>query len=646
MSEVIIDSTNYISHTVRGSLMLDYIKNEIGSSSGSVHWVTTASDGGLSLVDEGTGERVSKFTLQPEMTVYVDVDPLLSDSPHRRDLYKILSNMGIPIIVVLSADSILALVNQRLASVTERGHEKTVRMIIERASTIVVTSHWSEKIIRQYYRENDTPITVARLDYMELLDCASNTKESGLMARAPWHQKNLHYGHDIEGIHSALFGGRINKLSYPNNEIIEEYWQSRKLSVSFSDRLLAVARNSRTRLTNGTKKLQHVLISIRPDNAARCLVRNRDYTDFVKSFLVVTRPDMVAIMKKKLASLGADVTVLNEANILGGIYSKFQEADHAKRNLMLRTALIASDYVEEDFIMLDDDNLALDRIPLEYFVQQPKRYNAYYFDDLYRWHRSETSYDKAQQGCLSLLSGNNTELLIYSSHMPQVINKKIYIEMIKNLKIEDTDVMLDEWSPYFNYLASYYPHLISKRVYEVCGWPAHPNDWTPTYWPTKFRYLNYYPETDNGLSDVELINRQVNRFSRYRYTSYINRNVGQSIDQELKAGGVTVRLSNLKDYYAAEPDVILWQDIWVDVPTLMGDELRLDFVSVNDTKSFTLHEGRNDLKVPIHIANYGKQSQSITLFSGEDASSSIEFVVAGVIAEDIEGDIEIMRSHK
>ena len=92
----------------------------------------------------------------------------------------------------------------------------------------------------------------------------------------------------------------------------------------------------------------------------------------------------------------------------------------------VRDLFKAGEILDDEFIMLDDDNRPIKEIDLSYFITVEGRYNAYYYYDLLNWHHRETAYDEGQHQLKKILSDKNYELLSYSCHAPQIINKALF----------------------------------------------------------------------------------------------------------------------------------------------------------------------------------------------------------------------------
>ncbi len=238
--------------------------------------------------------------------------------------------------------------------------------------------------------------------------------------------------------------------------------------------------------------LQFVFISIDKENLQGTIALTDKYVDFVKEYIIVTQKKLI----KEFQGINSihKITLIDEETILGTYKEGFASRDHVSKNWLLRCSLLNIDTLEDEFIMLDDDNRPLKQIEREQFISADGSYNIYYFYQLLEWHHKNTDYDVGQQNMKTLLSRQNYELLAYSSHSPQIINKKIFCEAVKKFFDTGLEMAIDEWSIYYNYAVSLYPCAFHKKPFETLSWPASPSDWELQIIPQKFTFENYYKE--------------------------------------------------------------------------------------------------------------------------------------------------------
>ena len=236
---------------------------------------------------------------------------------------------------------------------------------------------------------------------------------------------------------------------------------------------------------------QMVLLSARPDDLAKTLPFIDAFMPFIEE-IVICCPDKVQKEMQSVYKGRLNLRFLPDNKLLN---SKALPEDHLCRNFHLRCLAMKSTELDDVFIMSDDDYRPLEMISMQQFVTG-NRYRAYYFYDLNNWHISvgeSTSYDNGQDRILAFLKDKHYPTLQYSSHMPQIIDREIYLEMLDTHK-ELESLGVDEWSVYFNYLQYHYPNLVSVEPYLTIGWPAHGFDGPLYTMPQAFIFENYYDE--------------------------------------------------------------------------------------------------------------------------------------------------------
>ena len=245
--------------------------------------------------------------------------------------------------------------------------------------------------------------------------------------------------------------------------------------------------------------LQFVFISNVPESLERTIGLLDDRAAFVSEYVVVAP----AAMRAEIEGISSrhPIRVIDEESMLGDRLEEFRAAEHQGRNWILRSLLPYQDGINEEFVMLDDDNQPLVDIDISTFINPDHSYNAYYFYDLTEWPHRVTNYDMGQHETRNVLDRAGLELLSYSSHQPQILNKTLLREVVEYFALIAPGAVLDEWSAYFNYAITRYPTLFTKRVYETMNWPATSTTWSRQYSPDRYTFENYYPSlyTDGGL---------------------------------------------------------------------------------------------------------------------------------------------------
>ncbi|WP_213814341.1 glycosyltransferase family 1 protein [Glaciihabitans sp. dw_435] len=152
------------------------------------------------------------------------------------------------------------------------------------------------------------------------------------------------------------------------------------------------------------------------------------------------------------------------------------------------------DIVDAEFIAMNDRHRPLVDINITKFIGPDHRYNAYFFYELTEWPHRVDDFDRRQHLTRELLDRSGLELLSYASHQPQVVNKALLQEAVEFFAGRAVASDVDEWALYFNYVATRYPTLFTKRAYETMGWPATAASWELQYAPPAHSFEYYQPE--------------------------------------------------------------------------------------------------------------------------------------------------------
>lgn len=236
---------------------------------------------------------------------------------------------------------------------------------------------------------------------------------------------------------------------------------------------------------------QIVILTARADVIGDTLRYIDYYMPFIQE-VVLCCPDKMAKDMRSSYEGRLQLKILTDSAVLNG--RKLPD-DHVKRNTFLRACAILGDELDDVFIMSDDDYRPIKEIRKDYYVSDG-RYNGYYCYDLDKWTGNEnrqTSYDEGMVRTAKFLINHNLPTRQYSSHMPQIIDKRIY----KDLLLEYPEAMTegyDEWSIYFNYLQNRFPLSLNSKVYQAMCWPGRQTDWDMIYFPDEYCFENYYED--------------------------------------------------------------------------------------------------------------------------------------------------------
>ncbi len=213
---------------------------------------------------------------------------------------------------------------------------------------------------------------------------------------------------------------------------------------------------------------QIVFLSARPEPLLDTLPYVEEFMPFITE-LVVFCPDRMAEFMRENYSGRLRLTLVTDDELLAGAALP---ADHSTRNFFLRCLAMRLDILDDEFIMSDDDYRPLGPVSEEFFFRDGK-YRGYYFSDISTWKyriSSLFSYDYCHFRTLEFLKKNGYPTLQYSSHQPQVINRRWYLELLDRYP-EIKTLGYDEWSTYFNYCAVHHSDRYTAVPYTTLSWP-------------------------------------------------------------------------------------------------------------------------------------------------------------------------------
>lgn len=238
--------------------------------------------------------------------------------------------------------------------------------------------------------------------------------------------------------------------------------------------------------------MQIVYISNRPEVLRETLKQVALFMPFIDRALVLV-PDALAA-RFNIESPRVPLTVIAESTILTKVeMALLPKLDHQRRNYLLRSNLIAHNQVDDQFIMSDDDSRALKTVEVASFVEGEK-HHRYYFYDLAEWPSSQTEFDAGQHSTFALLQYHNLPHLSYASHMPQIIDKQLFLAAVEFFKDFKQDHPICEWSSYFNYAGTHHPgRFYEPRPYLTLCWPEHPLAWRQQVKQTEYLFENFTP---------------------------------------------------------------------------------------------------------------------------------------------------------
>ena len=237
--------------------------------------------------------------------------------------------------------------------------------------------------------------------------------------------------------------------------------------------------------------MQVVFISNRPRLLAETAPYFVAFMPFVDEYVVFCPRDQIG----EFRSLARSLVVHDENELLDR--DSAPDPDHQKRNYLLRGGLARHPAVRPVFLMSDDDYRPIVPIAESYYLSGGK-HQPYYFYTLAAWEemlakvRRRTSYDLGNLNVHRLLRRLNFSTILFSAHMPQIIDKTILQAAVDEFSgYLDEYGSLTEWETYFNFGLDRFSELFhAPRPFNVLGWPARPH-WPWHVRPGSFDFENY-----------------------------------------------------------------------------------------------------------------------------------------------------------
>ncbi len=235
--------------------------------------------------------------------------------------------------------------------------------------------------------------------------------------------------------------------------------------------------------------MQIIYISDRPDQLIETISHVDHFMGFITEGIIIG-PESQQSEYDRLDSR-IKIIFIAEEEILGDRHANFKKLDHQKKNFLLRTDMARHSAINDEFIMSDDDARPLKPISLQYF-KQDNRYHSYYYYDLAEWNFGFNEFDVGQQNTCQVMKYSGLPHLSYASHMPQIINREIFLEMAKSFSMISHDYAICEWSTYFNYAQSSYPDKFhNPKPFQTLCWPSPPNSWPYYVKPVAYFFENF-----------------------------------------------------------------------------------------------------------------------------------------------------------
>lgn len=357
---------------------------------------------------------------------------------------------------------------------------------------------------------------------------------------------------------------------------------------------------------------QMVVLTARNDDIMKSLPYIEAYMPFIKELVVCCPPQNIEPFREKYNGRFR-LSFITDDELLG---DEALPSDHQARNFFLRCRLMQQEKLRDVFIMTDDDYRPMKQLEQEVFLKDG-RYRGYYFYDLRDWqgtYNNYTSFDKGAFATRDFLLKNGYPVLQYSSHQPQVIDRRIFLEMLDVHKGMEK-MPFDEWSTYFNYGFCHYPDkFLPCESVSMC-WPGDLSSWDIHHVPNEYLFENYYEELygENGMfngfssdfcENTEKENKEKSRIYRERslrqlrqkavfekYRQEYAETTGISLDIVLFFDDIAHKIRLTLPHY-----IKLAADSWTRLPVAIDSEA---YKIYNDTDIFISYHYLNSRKVPV-----------------------------------------------
>lgn len=255
-----------------------------------------------------------------------------------------------------------------------------------------------------------------------------------------------------------------------------------------TDAILEIGRR-KERIPENIEIKQVVVLTARNQDILATLPYIERFMPFITEMLICCPDKNVSELKRSYQGR-IQLKFLTDSELLKG--DPLPE-DHSTRNFFLRSRILKNPFVDDVFLMTDDDYRPLKTLTKEHFIQDGK-YLAYYCYDLQKWqgtYGSPTSFDISMQKSKQFLQSHCYPTMMYASHQMQVIDKKIFCQLLEEYPAI-VKQGLCEWTTYFNYGIYHYPDLFQPVPYVSMGWPGSKSDWDLYIQPKEYLFENYY----------------------------------------------------------------------------------------------------------------------------------------------------------
>lgn len=240
---------------------------------------------------------------------------------------------------------------------------------------------------------------------------------------------------------------------------------------------------------------QVAYLSNRPAILAETLGYVRHFMPWVRQAVVLCPAASVEPLRRAVGDApGPELVLVDEGALLTAAEKAALPSTHTARNAFLRKVFVERGPLDDVFLQSDDDYRPLKPVAPSLFVEDGKLV-SYAFYDLALWRRNESGYDAGQRASYLVLSYLGAGHLCFASHMPQPVDKALFVEAFAEAAKLTSSLELCEWSLPLNYGRFVAPERFAPaRTFRTMCWPQYPHEWP--YWrrPEQLTFENFYPE--------------------------------------------------------------------------------------------------------------------------------------------------------
>jgi hypothetical protein len=240
---------------------------------------------------------------------------------------------------------------------------------------------------------------------------------------------------------------------------------------------------------------QIAYLSNRPAVLAETLGYVRHFMPWVRQAVVMAPAATVEALRRAVGDTDVpELVLLDEDVLLSASERGVVPTSHSARNAFLRKAFLARGPLDDVFLQSDDDYRPLKPVSESVYVQDG-RLVPYAFYDLALWRRNESTYDGVQHASYLVLSYLGAETLSYASHMPQAIDRQLFLAAFAEAERLTSSAGFCEWTLPLNYSRMVAPERFAEpKLFRTMCWPQYPHEWP--YWqrPEHLTFENFYPE--------------------------------------------------------------------------------------------------------------------------------------------------------